>query len=108
MAPSGPKLRSITGLDHIPTCVGSSLQPWLSAAISPGPRADVFHNCVPLLASHAYTVSFSVARYSTLCVCAPIVTPERYSGWASNAPSVGAMANLENFVALTFAGVRLV
>jgi hypothetical protein len=109
IAPSGAKLRSITGVDVIPTFEESSLQPWgLSPAVSPDSSPVAVHSGCAVFASRAYSVSFSVAMNSTLCTTELIVRRDTNSGCASTGPSSGKVPSLPNLPELTLVGVSWV
>src|ERR1700682_1156391 len=82
MVPFGPLLRSMTGVEVTPICGVIWLHPKSSKARSPNTSKETFHNNVPPSASKAYTLSFSVTTYRTLCVPWPeIDTPDRQIQW---------------------------
>src|SRR4030081_1033046 len=107
MVPFGPLLRSMTGVEVTPICGVIWLQPKSSEAVSSDTSKETFHNNVPTSASKAYTLSFSVTTYSTLCVPWPeIDTPDRYSGSASITPSIGSANSFPKLPELTLLRVN--
>ena len=65
------------------------LQPRLSLGVSPDFSSGTCHSTAPLSASKAYTLSCSVATYSTLWVTPLMLKDDTYKGCASTLPSTG-------------------
>src|SRR5678815_559021 len=85
---------SITGVETIPICVNAVVpeQPWTltGTAVAPDGSRLFIHSAevVPEFASKAYTVSFIVATYTTLC--SPLLgmfTSGKYKGCPTTNPS---------------------
>src|ERR1700712_2018509 len=93
---------SITGVDVTP-CHGLIVP--LTGA-SPDFRSDVCHSGAPLpklFASNAYTLSCSVATYTTLCLAPLIVTPDITSGSPYAYPSSEYEKSFPKALVFTFA-----
>ncbi|MGF6480319.1 hypothetical protein QFZ91_002482 [Paraburkholderia sp. JPY419] len=98
----------MTGVEVMPIVFTIWPQPRSSLGVSPLPSVRTCHRVAPVSASNAYTVSFSVATYSTLCVPPAIASEATNSGCASTLPSTLKKPTLPNFAAVTLAGVSVV
>src|SRR5580698_5968997 len=110
MVPFGPCVKSIAGVDVMPT--SGPIWPQLLSeleTVSPLGIIDFgVHSSVPESASKAYTVSFSVTTYKTLCVPPAMDTAGTYKGWASTLPSSARLKSSPKLVEFTLAGDRSV
>src|SRR6478672_5630359 len=103
---------SITGVETIPICVNAVVpeQPWTltGTAVAPDGSRLFIHSAevVPEFASKAYTVSFIVATYTTLC--SPLLgmfTSGKYKGCPTTNPSTDFVNNFPKVLTFTLAGV---